>query len=142
MELHYLSIQPGKFLFHSGISNKHKPNLFFDLQPTFSRSASCNLPIIEVVQEFNRHRYRYRLAHGFTPLPWCTRFSPHLDNSKRLAIANKPKHRILISCSYPLVYTTLQLTDSDDFDGRNAQTTLALEEIFEDNQIVNFCHIF
>ena len=56
---------------------------FLNLQSTFPRSTSCNFPIIEVVQEFNRHRYRYRLAHGFTPLPWCTRFSPHLDNSMR-----------------------------------------------------------
>lgn len=40
-------------------------------------------------------------------MPWCTRFSPHLDN----------------------IYTTLQLLASDGFDGRTGHAPITLEQI-------------
>ena len=68
--------------------------------------------IAKKVQEFNQARYSNRLAY-FTPLPWCTWFSPHLDN----------------------LYTALQLTTSDRFDGRTGHTVISLEQILQDKQV-------
>lgn len=70
------------------------------------------MEIVNKVQNFNRDRYRYRLAH-ITPLPWCTRFSPHLDN----------------------IYTGLQLVASDGFDGRTGSITVPLEHIFLEEKL-------
>lgn len=72
------------------------------------KSSNQLSSIVKKVQDFNRDRYRYRLAH-ITPLPWCTRFSPHLDN----------------------IYTSLQLVASDGFDGRAGHITIPLEQILE-----------
>ena len=83
--------------------------------PPLDRSNS-QLSIVSKVQDFNRDRYRYRLAH-ITPLPWCTRFSPHLDN----------------------IFTALQLVASDGFDGRIGHVTIPLEQILEDSPQAGGC---
>lgn len=71
--------------------------------------------IVNKVREFNQDRYRNRLAY-FTPLPWCTWFSPHLDN----------------------LYTTLKLTTSDRYDGRSGHCMISLEQIVLDKQVGRF----
>jgi hypothetical protein len=67
---------------------------------------------MEKVQDFNRNRYLDRLA-TITPLPWCTRFSPHLDK----------------------IYTTVQLVSKDQFNGRSSHINIPLERIFEDKPV-------
>lgn len=76
----------------------------------FQRSES-QMVIVSKVQTFNQDRYRNRLAY-FTPLPWCTWFSPHLDN----------------------LYTALQLVTTDRFDGRSGPTIISLEQIVQEKQ--------
>ena len=71
------------------------------------------MAIVNKVQAFNRDRYRNRLAY-FTPLPWCTWFSPHLDN----------------------LYTTLQLVSSDRLNGRNSHSIINLEQILNGQQVL------
>lgn len=69
-------------------------------------------PIVDIVRNFNRNRYRDQLAH-ITPLPWWTWFSPHLDN----------------------VFTGVQMVASDRFDGRCDQSTIQLKQIFLTKQV-------
>lgn len=110
MELHKLSgFQERKLISNDFVFRKMLMDLW-DKVP-FQRSES-RMVIVDKVQTFNQDRYRNRLAY-FTPLPWCTWFSPHLDN----------------------LYTALQLVTSDRFDGRSGPTLISLEQIVQEKQV-------